>query len=167
MSLAHVNLYHARWSADIQAEWVRNVLADRPDLTQAQLARTCSLMADAVPDCLVENYGPLVESLSLPDPDDRHVLAAAIIGRADAVVTFNLKDFPQATMRKYNLEAIHPDDFISDQLELRPVEALAAVKAMRARLKTPPLSASQFIEMLERLQLPQTAAALRDAASLI
>ena len=167
LSLAHVGLYHARWSEDIEAEWVRNVLANRSDLTPAQLDRTCVLMAAAVPDCLVENYRPIIASLALPDADDRHVLAAAIVGRADAIVTFNLRDFPQQAMQRYNLVAIHPDDFIADQLELSPLEALSAVKAMRARLKNPPLSTVDFIGTLELIGLLQTAAALRHAESLI
>ncbi len=167
LSLAYAGLYHARWSSDIEAEWVRNVLANRSDLTAAQLARTCALMAAAVPDSLVENYRPMIDSLALPDADDRHVLAAAIVGRADTIVTFNLRDFPQQAMQHYNLVAIHPDDFIADQLELRPLEALGAVKAMRARLKNPPLSSAEFIATLERIGLPQTATALRQAESLI
>ena len=167
LSLAHAGLYHARWSSDIEAEWVRNVLANRPDLTAPQLARTCALMAKAIPDCFVENYRPEIESLILPDADDRHVLAAAIVGRADAIVTFNLKDFPKPAMQQYNLVAIHPDDFIADQLELRPFDALAAVKTMRARLKNPPLSSAELIALLERIGLPQTATALRPAESLI
>lgn len=167
LSMAHVGLYHPRWSEDIEAEWVRNVLANRSDLTSAQLARTCALMAAAVPDCLVENYRPMIDSLALPDPDDRHVLAAAIVGRADAIVTSNLRDFPQQEMRRHNLVAIHPDDFIADQLELRPLEALSAVKAMRERLKNPLLSCDEFIGTIERIGLLQTATALRHAESLI
>lgn len=167
MSLAQAGLYHARWTHDIEDEWVRNVLADRPDLSAAQLKRTCALMATAIPDCLVENYRSLIDSVNLPDLDDRHVLAAAIVARADAIVTFNLKDFPASAMQAHNLVAAHPDDFIADQLELRPIDALAAIKALRGRLKKPPMSSLELIAVFERLQLPQTAAALRQAEALI
>ena len=124
-------------------------------------------MNRSVPDCLVENYEGLIAGLVLPDPDDRHVLAAAIAGHADAMVTFNLKDFPADALDPHLIEAIHPDDFVLNQLELRPFEALAAVKKMCARLNRPPLSAAELIATLERSGLPASAAHLRQAQALI
>jgi hypothetical protein len=124
-------------------------------------------MNDAVPDCLVINYEHFIAALELPDPDDRHVLAAAIAGHADAIVTFNLKDFPASALARYQIEAIHPDDFVLNQLELRPFEALAAVKAMRARLTRPPQTAAELIVTLERNGLPATATYLRQAQALL
>lgn len=167
LSLAQAGLYHARWTETIHDEWMRNVLANRPDLDPAKLARTCRLMNDSVPDCLVENYAELAGALKLPDASDRHVLAAALIGHADAIVTFNLKDFPSAALSPYQIEAQHPDDFIANQLELRELEALAAIKAARARLKNPPKSAADYIATLEKNQLPQTASILKEAQGLI
>jgi predicted nucleic acid-binding protein len=80
-------------------EWIRAILRERPDLTADKLARTRQLMDQHSEDALVEGYAPLINSLSLPDPDDRHVLAAAIRCRADAIVTFNLKDFPDQALQ--------------------------------------------------------------------
>lgn len=96
LSLSH--LFRARWSASIHDEWIRNVLQDRPDLTSEQLNRTRSLMDAAVPDALVRGYAKLVATLELPDPEDRHVLVAAICGRCDVIVTFNLRDFPRSIL---------------------------------------------------------------------
>jgi len=119
LSLASAGLFHARWTPDIQDEWTRNLLVKRPDLNLVQLQFTQERMIAAIPDCMVTHYQPLIAGLSLPDPDDRHVLAAAIAGHADAIVTVNLKDFPPAILATYSLEAQHPDDFVMNQLELR------------------------------------------------
>lgn len=166
LSLAVAGLYHARWTMQIHEEWTRNVALNRPDLAN-RLTKRVDAMNRAVPDCLVENYEALIEGLSLPDPSDRHVLAAAIAGHADAIVTFNLKDFPAEVLARYNIEAQHPDDFIMNQLELRQLEALEAIKAMRSRLRNPPVSAADLIKTLERSGLPLTASHLRQAEGLI
>ncbi len=91
---------------------------------------------------MLDGPDPRFAGLVQPDPDDRHVLAAAIAGHADAIVTFNPKDLPADALDPHLIEAIHPDDFVLNQLELRPFEALAAVKKMRARLNRPPLPAA-------------------------
>ena len=166
LSLAVDGLYHARWTARIHEEWVRNLARNRPEL-EVQLGALVELMNRSVPDCLVENYEGLIAGLVLPDPDDRHVLAAAIAGHADAIVTFNLKDFPADALDAHQIEAIHPDDFMLNQLELRPYEALAAVKKMRARLNRPPQTAAELIATLERSGLPASATHLRQAQALI
>lgn len=94
MLLALADLVHARWSSRIHEEWMRGVLAARPDLRREQLERTRDLMDAYVRDGLVTGYEFLIPDLILPDPEDRHVLAAAIHSAADAIVTFNLDDFP-------------------------------------------------------------------------
>jgi predicted nucleic acid-binding protein len=167
LSLAHADLYHAKWSADIQREWVENLLRDRTDLTRAQLDSTNRMMARNLPDACVDNYAFLIPTLMLPDPDDRHVLAAAIKCNADAIVTTNLKDFPASALKQYGIEAQHPDDFVMNQIELSEKHALEAIKAMRARLKTPPKSPAEFILTIEQQQLPQTATYLREWQALI
>jgi predicted nucleic acid-binding protein len=165
-SLAVAGLYHARWTREIHEEWIRGVLRTKPNLSE-KLQRRADQMNRAVPDSLVENYQHLIPSLALPDEADRHVLAAAIVGHADAIVTFNLKDFPAAALRPYNIEAIHPDDFVMNQMEINQIRALEAIKTMRARFRNPPLSAQTLIQVFERNQLPQLAAFLRGAEGLI
>ena len=166
LSLAVDGLYHARWTARIHDEWTRNLAMNRPELAE-RLPQLVALMNRSVPDCLIENYEALIDGLALPDADDRHVLAAAITGHVDAIVTFNLKDFPAEVLGRYNIEALHPDDFVLNQLELRQIDALAAIKAMRARLRRPPQSAADLIATLERAGLAAGAAHLRRAEALI
>jgi predicted nucleic acid-binding protein len=166
LSLAVAGLYHARWSTRIHEEWTRNLARQRPEIA-GRLPQIVQLMNTAVPDSLVTGFEPLINGLQLPDPDDRHVLAAAIVGHADAIVTFNLKDFPADVLARHELEALHPDDFVMNQLELRQLDALAAIKTMRARLRNPAVSAADLIGILERCGLPQSAARLRHAESLI
>lgn len=103
----------------------------------------------------------------LPDADDRHVLAAAICGHADAIVTFNLADFPPAALAPFGVEALHPDDFLLNQLDLDPMAALKSIKAMRARWRKPQLSALDLAGAIEKLQMPLVAARLREVAELI
>jgi len=105
LRLAMTELFRARWTAHIHGEWMRSVLNNRKDLTAGQLERTRQLMDQAVPDCLVTDYEDLIDSLELPDPDDRHVLAAATRCQAGVIVTFNLGDFPNDILRQYGIEA--------------------------------------------------------------
>jgi predicted nucleic acid-binding protein len=110
--LAQAGLVRAKWSETIHDEWLRNVLKDNPQLSPERLARTRTLMNEAVRDCLVTGYEDLIASLSLPDPDDRHVLAAAIRSGGNVIVTYNLTDFPAETLARFDIVAQHPDDFL-------------------------------------------------------
>ncbi|MGB7991848.1 MAG: PIN domain-containing protein [Candidatus Methylophosphatis roskildensis] len=167
LSLAREGLFHARWTNRIHDEWVRNLLANRSDLKESQLRRTCQLMNDAVPDSLIDGWEILESAVELPDADDRHVLAAAICGHADAIVTYNLDDFPAQALAQFGVEALHPDDFLLNQIDLAEIQALKAIKAMRARLRNPPVCGADLIATLEKLQLPLSAARLKAAAELI
>ena len=124
-------------------------------------------MNSSVPDCLVTHYEKLAESLELPDPDDRHVLAAAIVGHADAIVTFNTKDFPEAVLQPYGIEVQHPDEFVVTQLQLQKIPALSAIKKMRARWTNPARPAQELITAFELRGMPMTADLLREAITLI
>jgi hypothetical protein len=168
MSLHVAGLYTARWTARIDDEWVRGVLRARPELA-AKLASRRDGMHKAVPGWEVPaaSWVALIPCLALPDPDDVHVLAAAIAGHADCIVTANLKDFPADVLQHHGLEVIHPDDFIVFQLDLEPVAALTAFKEMRARLRKPSLGAESFVYALERSGLATTAQRLREALTLI
>ena len=100
---------------------------------------------------------------SVPRPLDRHVLAAAIVGHADAIVTFNTRHFPAEYLAQFDIETQHPDDFVMNQFELHELSAIAAVKAMRSRLRNPPQSVADLAGTLDRITLPQTASYLRRA----
>ena len=92
--IAQARLVQAKWTNQILDEVFDNLRENRPDLNSDALSRTRKLMICAVRDCIVVGYEPLIDALELPDPDDRHVLAAAIRARAQVIVTNNLKDFP-------------------------------------------------------------------------
>ena len=87
LELAEARLYRPAWSEDIHAEWRRSVLRVRPDVDPAALDRRRAAMDSALPDACVSGYQPLIPGLTLPDPDDRHVLAAAIRAKAQVIVT--------------------------------------------------------------------------------
>lgn len=120
MWLALSGRFRAKWSMEIHNEWKRNLLKNRPDLTIEQLNRTSELMDVAVPDACVTGYEELIAGLTLPDADDRHVLAAAIRCDASVIVTFNRKDFPCSALGVYDIEAQHRDEFVSNLFDLDP-----------------------------------------------
>jgi predicted nucleic acid-binding protein len=167
MYLALTDLFRAKWTEAIHEEWMRNVQKDYPDISRAQVERIRDLMNAHVRDCLVTGYEDLIEALTLPDPDDRHVLAAAIRAGADLIVTSNLIDFPKETLAKYGIDAQHPDDFIMHLLDLAPNLVCSAAKKQRAGLKNPPLTVEEYLASLERQGLAQTVAALRQFGDLI
>lgn len=108
------------WAETIHDEWVRNFLKDNPQITAERLARTRTLMNEAVRDCLVTGYEDLIDSLALPDPDDRYVLAAVIRGGAEIIVIYNLKDFPGEILARFDIETQHPDDFLLSLFDVAP-----------------------------------------------
>ncbi|MGV3527189.1 MAG: PIN domain-containing protein [Candidatus Sericytochromatia bacterium] len=162
MSLAMEDIFRARWTEQIHDEWIRNVLANRPDLNPEQLERTRQLMNAHVDDCLIIGFESLIPSLMLPDPDDRHVLAAAITGRCDVIVTFNQKDFPNSALKTFGIESQDPDSFLLYQLDLSPGKFLNAIRKHRARLKNPPMNQEQYLETLLRQGLTQLNQALKE-----
>lgn len=168
MSLAAQGLFAGKWTTRIEDEWIRNLEMNRPDLTGRLITRR-DAMRDVVPDWEVAAlaWQPLSPSLTLPDPDDTHVLAAAIAGHADCIVTLNTKDFPSEQVSVFGIEVMHPDDFIVKQLDLDPVSALTAFKGMRSRWRRPQATAEEFAHALERHGLVATAERLRRALPLL
>lgn len=155
MHLALTCAYRARWSEQIHDEWTRNVLKNRPDVSKTQLDRTVGFMNQAIPDSLVSDYEPLVQGLDLPDEDDRHVLAAAIKCGASVIVTYNLKDFPAKILKRFEIEALHPDVFLSDIWDLDQAAVLKAVQKQRASLKNPVYSPRELLDILLKQRLPE------------
>jgi hypothetical protein len=117
-------------------------------------------MDSRVSDALVEGYEHLIKSITLPDVDDRHVLAAAVHCQAHAIVTANLRDFPDATLATFGIEAMHPDAFLVDLIESDEAEVVAALRWLRASLKNPPHSATDLVADMKRQALTATADAL-------
>lgn len=159
--LAQAGLVQAKWTDTILDETFRSILRCRPDLEPRRLERTRGLMCAAVRDCLVVGYEPLIDALVLPDPDDRHVLAAAIKVRAQIVVTSNLKDFPEDALSPWNIEAKSPDDFVLDQFHLDGPAVHGAVQRVADGWSNPPGSVNDVLDRLERDGLVEAAALLR------
>ena len=168
MQLALSDLFRARWTEQINDEWIEALLKKEPDRDRQKLERTRMLMNKAVRGCLIEDYESLIPSLiGLPDANDRHVLAAAIAGRCDCIVTQNLKDFPDEAMAPYGIEIQHPDEFLSNLINLSPGAFCASVQKVRARLKNPPYNAAEYLDVMRNVGLIATASELAEFNQLI
>jgi predicted nucleic acid-binding protein len=155
-------VFQPKWTEEIHAEWIENVLEHGPGLARARLERARTLMDQWARDWHVPDHMALIPTLSLPDPDDRHVLAAAIAGEVPCIVTFDLSHFPEAALAPHGIRARHPDEFACDLLRESPEAFLAAVRTHRASLKHPPKSAEEYLATLSACGLPRTAAGLAE-----
>lgn len=145
MWLAWRGLFRPRWTDAIHDEWIRAVIENRPDLSRERLERTRQLMDTAVPDASVHGYQGLIQGLDLPDPDDRHVLAAAIHCRAERIITVNLKDFPAEVLSTHGIEPQHPDGFVAELMDANEEAVIAAARRHRKSLREPPKTAAQYL----------------------
>ncbi|WP_340538181.1 PIN domain-containing protein [Nocardioides sp. GXZ039] len=159
--VAQAGLVQAKLTDQILDEVFRNLKINRPDLESARLERTRELMNRAVRDCLVTGYEPLVDALELPDPDDRHVLAAAVKARVQVIVTSNLRDFPPDELPAWDIEAKGPDAFILDQIDLSRDTVYGAVQRIAESWANPPGTVADVLTSLERNGLVRSVAALR------
>jgi PIN domain len=162
--LAQAGLLQARWTDEIHEEWIRNVLKNNPHLDRTRLERTRLLMDGAVRDALVTGHADLIDSLKLPDADDRHVLAAALRAGANVIRTFNLADFPPDVLAPHGVEARHPDHLFAELLIADVDGFCEAVRQQRQGLKNPPMDTDAFFAKLDAVGLPRTAAGLRPYA---
>jgi predicted nucleic acid-binding protein len=161
MRLTLNGLFQARWSKHVHEEWIRAVLRDRPDIPIERLHAVREAMNEHAEDSVVTGYEGLVEALQLPDLDDRHVLAAAIVGQADVIVTRNVKDFPPELLERYGIEAQHPDEFVRHLLDLAPTLVVDGLRDQQAALTRPPMTMDEILDLLERIGLVETIAELR------
>ncbi|AFD07196.1 PIN domain-containing protein [Solitalea canadensis] len=156
MHLANVKLYQPKWSAQIQEEWVRNLLIKRPDLNMNGIKRTVDLMNEIFPDANVNGFGNLIDGLDLPDPDDRHVLAAAIKSKSKFIITHNLKDFPNTVLKDFNITILHPDDFVLELIENNDVLVIEAFMNQVKKLKNPSRKVPEVLDTLYNQGLKKT-----------
>ncbi|SSC64731.1 PIN domain-containing protein [Ciceribacter selenitireducens] len=143
-------LVEARWTDDIHDEWIRNLDANTSALPIERLITTRDRMKAVLPDADVADYRPLVADLELPDPDDRHVLAAAIAGKASVIVTWNLKDFPARHLLPYGVTSQSPDDFLTDLHAAFPEALVSSVKRARHNLRKTTPSVEAFVDALQQ-----------------
>ena len=166
MEIAISDLVQAKWTERIHQEWMTSLLKDRPEIKE-RIKQTRRLMDTTIPDALVTHYESLIDDITLPDPGDRHVLAAAIKCDAQMIVTANLKDFPQDYLATHGMEAVHPDQFIEQQIGLNQATVIACARRIRARLQNPEKSADEYLEILSSSRLPVTTDLLREYKELI
>jgi hypothetical protein len=166
LRLALAGLFRPSWSERVQDEWMRNVLARRPDLTRERLMHTRRHMERAFPDASVSvpassATGPYAHVPSLPDPDDEHVLHAALGAGAADIATFNLRDFPTDVLGPLGVRAVHPDELLRSFLHKHTQRSLGVMRSHRALLKRPPLSPQDYAALFARAGLGESAALLR------
>jgi predicted nucleic acid-binding protein len=161
LEIASTGAYRPLWSTEILAELdrvLRLLLAKRgtsPEEIEAYLTRLFRQMRTAFPDALATEWQPLVPTVQLPDPDDRHVVAAALAGRADVIVTDNLADFPPSALPAALIRQ-SLDDFLLDVFDLHPEQVINAVAVVAARTgrSGPPLTASEVAAHLSTRGAP-------------
>ena len=162
LRLASLDLYKPKWTNEIQEEWIRNLLLNRPDLMREKLDITQDAMNSAFPDANITNYEELIAGLSLPDAKDKHILAAAIRGNADVIVTFNLKDFPYRYLKTYDIEVQHPDEFVSNLINLDKTKSENALQSLIKSLRNPPKTREEVLNTLEKCGLRNTVSILKE-----
>jgi predicted nucleic acid-binding protein len=158
--LGQTGLFQAKWTHQILDEMIDAIVAAQPDLA-GRLQRTRELMNEAIPDVRVSGYEHLINGLELPDPDDRHVLAAAIRANAQVIVTSNLKDFPADQLEPYDIEAQSPDEFVLHVLELAPARVVSTLEDQARALTNPVTTVDDLLDRLRVVGLPRAVAAIR------
>lgn len=164
LRFAEAGFYRPLWSERILDEVFGAVCAIHPEIDPTMVRRRLDAMSAAFADADVIGWEPIAAGLDLPDPDDRHVLAAAIAGSAQSLVTFNLKDFPVEPLTPTGIEARHPDEFLLDQLDLFPSVALEVLINQAADMHNPPSDLAGLLNRLERCGVPDFAEAVRRLA---
>lgn len=157
-------LVDARWTDDIHDEWIRNLVANTPGLTRERLETTRALMDQVLPQARVTSYAARIPTITLPDPGDRHVAAAAIEAGGAVIVTWNVRDFPAAELRRHGLHKATPDAFLSDLHAAEPALVAASVENARRNLNLSKVSRPAYLEGLQRQGLKRFVAALSRTA---
>lgn len=150
-------LVEARWTDAIHDEWIRNLAAAAPAIPAQRLEATRRLMIEALPAAMVAGYEDRIRFVTLPDPDDRHVVAAAIATGAVVILTWNLRHFPAKELKKFGLQKETPDAFLSGIYDDAPHLMIGSLANARKNLTKSRISASDFIDVLRSQQLADLA----------
>ncbi len=161
LRFGQAGLFRPRWSEAILDEWVRTLLASKPHL-EASISSQRTAMNRAFEEGMVTGWEPLVSGITLPDPDDRHVVAAAIRAGAEHIVTENLRDFPPTMLEPLGLEPVRADDFLAATFELYPAEATGALRTMRRAYQNPAMKPAEFVFDLQASGLPKLASLAKE-----
>lgn len=160
LEMADRGLFRPLWSADVLEELRRNLVRAVEDV--ALVEKRIATMEQFFPDAMVTGYGDLVATMT-NDPKDRHVLAAAVRARAEVLVTFNLRHFPQDSVAPFDVEIVHPDDFLLDQLDLYHGATLRSINQLVDNYQSPAMTVEDFLLALTRAGVPKFAEAVREA----
>jgi predicted nucleic acid-binding protein len=155
LRIAVAGAYRPLWSADVLCELRRNLV--QRGIDPGKVDRRIVQMNRAFPDATVRGYETLIDGME-NDPKDRHVLAGAVRASAEVVVTFNTRDFPDTALKPYDLLAVHPDDFLLDQLDLYPGLTLGVLEKQAASYRREPTTVPGVLALLERTGVPRFAA---------
>lgn len=161
LHVAFLSAYQPKWSDEIQEEWTRNLLAKRSSIKKSSLHNTRKWMESVFPDARTPIDNTLKISIKLPDTNDIHVVETAISSEANYIITFNLRDFPNEELGKHSIEAIHPDEFLSQLIVDLPDLVLRAFNNQVSMLKNPEKTTDEVLEALNRCGLPKTVQNLR------
>ena len=158
LRLAEADAYRPLWSTHILDELRRNLInagipADRVD-------RRITRMSQSFPDATVTGYESLIDVMA-NDPKDRHVLASAVRANAEVIVTFNIRDFPDPALKPYDVVAVHPDDFLLDQLDLYPGLTIEVLEQQASSYRREPTTIAGLLPLLERTGLRHFTAEVR------
>lgn len=159
LRLAEQQLYRPLWSEQILHETTRALERVHPELADGRAQRRMEAMNEAFPDATVVGWPALVDAVVLPDPNDRHVVAAALRGRADVIVTANLRDFPPESLDGWGIRAQPPDAFLLDQLDLDPTAAITALHRQVQAIRRPAITTDALLDHLAACGVPEFAAA--------
>lgn len=158
LRLAEAQVYRPLWSADVLAELRRNLI--ERGLTTDRVDHRITQMNRSFPDADVTGYESLINGMT-NDPKDRHILAAAVRANAEVVVTFNLDDSGEPALKPFDIMAIHPDDFLLDQLDLYPGMTVEVLRQQAASYRREPTTVPAVLVLLERSGAPRFAAQVR------
>ena len=153
LRIAETEVFQVRWSEEILQEAIRNIKRNNPGTDPVAIDRRFLHMKESFEDAMVTGYESL-EPVMTTHPKDRHVLAAAIVGRANVIVTANLGDFPAEALDPYDVDVQHPDDFLCNQWELDEETMVAAIEQWLKDLSNPPQTLEQLLQTLDR-HVPQ------------
>ena len=153
--LADYELFTPKWSIHVFDEW-KKLMVDK-GLPLHEIDKRLQRANMAFPDAMVTNYEKIIDGLTLPDPDDRHVLAAAIKTNANIIVTNNLKDFPVDYLGTFGLSAKTADDFITDIIDLNHEKAIEAFRSMVLTRKNPTVNDLEMLDCFRNNNLTDSA----------
>lgn len=154
--------FRPAWSERILRSVRRVVLDVHDNIDPARIDKRLDDMRAFFPDAMTTGWETLVDSIQLPDVTDRHVVAGAILARADVIVTVNIKDFPATELDRFGLVAKTPDDFLLDLMDLAPDRMVETIIEQAAAALHPPLEAEDVLIALGRAGAPEFASAVRD-----